>query len=312
MNNKQTDNSLNSEINLHQIVKRIWEKKKFLLCFTLLSFLFSIAFSLTLPNKYISSTLLAPTNQDDSLSSKLGQYSGIVGLAGLNLPSDSNTKSQEAIERIMSFNFFKSYFLPNIKLQNLMAVTQWDSSKNELIYDDNLFDVATNSWVRKASKTKNIIPSAQEAYEEVYKDIIILNVDKNTGFVSISIKHESPIIAKKWLDLIVYNINESMREIDKVNAQNSITFLNELANSTNVQSIKEAISNLLETQMQTLMLASSNQSYIFKTIDPPIAPEKKSGPNRILISISGLFIGLLISIFIIVIGHINNLLKFNL
>ena len=311
MNQNYTDQNLNDEINFYLFLKSIWKQKVLLFSIMILSFLSSIVFSLLIPNTYTSSTLLAPSTQEDSLSSKLSQYSGIVGLAGINLPSEGNTKSQEAIERIFSFDFFKRYFLPNIKLENLMAVTECDPIKNELKDDDNLYDIKTKSWVRNVPKTKKIIPSEQEAYEEVYIDLIQLNVDKNSGFVTISIKHESPFIAKKWVEIIVYNINESMREIDKVNAQNSITFLNELANSMNFQSIKEAILNLQETQMQTLMFASSNQSYIFKTIDPPIAPETKSGPHRILIWISGVLIGVIIGILIIAYRHFFNIQKIN-
>ena len=40
-------------------------------------------------------------------------------------------------------------------------------------------------------------------------------------------KHKSPVVAQNWVDTIIYNTNECMREIDKQDAQNSIDFLNE-------------------------------------------------------------------------------------
>ena len=69
------------------------------------------------------------------------------------------------------------------------------------------------------------------------------------------------------MDVIIYNINECMREIDKEDAQNSINFLSDSIKTTNSQSIKLVFSKLMESQMQTLMLASSNEDYIFKTIN---------------------------------------------
>ena len=43
--------------------------------------------------------------------------------------------------------------------------------------------------------------------------------------------------------------------------------------------IKEAISQLLQSEMQKLMLAAANENYIYKKLESPIAPEKKSEPN---------------------------------
>ena len=56
-----------------------------------------------------------------------------------------------------------------------------------------------------------------------------------TGLVYLSMKHKSPVVAQNWVDTIIYNINECMREIDKQDAQNSIDFLNESLKNTNSQ-----------------------------------------------------------------------------
>ena len=46
------------------------------------------------------------------------------------------------------------------------------------------------------------------------------------------------------------------------------------------------------------MLSSSGEYYVFKIIDSPVAPEKKSGPSRDIICIMGTFLGGIISILI--------------
>ena len=112
-------------------------------------------------------------------------------------------------------------------------------------------------------------------------------------------KHKSPVVAQNWVDTIIYNINECMREIDKQDAQNSIDFLNESLKNTNSQSIKVVFAKLMESQMQTLMLASSNEAYVFKTINSPIVPEDKSSPSRALICILGTLLGGILSILIV-------------
>ena len=297
MNHEINENYLDSEIDFKELILLFWKKKVTIILLTTAFAVFSVAYALYLPNIYQSKSLLAPTDQQESLSSKLSSYKNLAGLAGVSLPGTGTTKTNEAIERIRSFKFFSEQFLPLIKLENLMALKKWEPENNSLVYDESLYDVKQSKWIRDVKYPLKVIPSEQEAFL-TYLEILSINVDDETGFVSISMDHMSPVIAKKWLDIIIMNINTNMRELDKEKAKNSINFLNESSGSTSVQSIKIAIAALLEEQMQTLMLASSDEDYIFKVIDAPIVPEIKSSPSRaiicIVITLLGGFLSLLI------------------
>ena len=290
MNENNNSNSLDNEIDLAELFNIIWNKKLFISIFTSIAALISVLYALYLPNIYTSSSLLAPTTEDNSLSSQLGSFSGLAGLAGVSLPAGTISNSQIAVKRIESFEFFSKYFLPNIKLEDLMAVDEWDAKNNTVVYDDSEFNSTSNEWSRK--------PSDQKAYKE-YKRALSISQEELTGLVYLSMKHKSPVVAQNWVDTIIYNINECMREIDKQDAQNSIDFLNESLKNTNSQSIKVVFAKLMESQMQTLMLASSNEAYVFKTINSPIVPEDKSSPSRALICILGTLLGGILSILIV-------------
>ena len=296
------ENNYNDEIDLLELFMIAWKRKLFIVSLTSIFAVVSVLYSLSLPNVYTSTSLLAPANKEEAFSSRLGGMSGLAGLAGVNLSqSSSASTSEEAIERVKSFNFFSNYFLPNIELENLLAIKKWDPESNSLFYDENTFDVTNKKWVEN-----NTQPSNQTAYRK-YANIFKIVVDDETSFVTFSVEHQSPEIAKKWLDIIIYNINESMREIDKTDAQNAINFLNETANSTSIQSIREVIGRILESKMQTLMLASTNKAYVFKVLDSPIVPEVKSGPIRSIICIIGTLIGGVISVLISFIQHYRKL-----
>lgn len=284
-NQKETE-----DIYISDLISAIWKKRISVFVITTATTLLSIIFALSLPNKYTSYLLMKPSDDNELLSSKIGGYSTIAGFAGINLPGESPSKSQEAIERIKSIDFFSEHFLPYIKLENLMAVESWDHEKNKIHYNNKIFDQSSSKWVRKVDFPKKKIPSSQESYSE-YLKILTVSQDTKTSFVKLGIKHQSPYIAKKWVDLIETNINKSMRDSDMQISRNSINFLNKEINKTNLQELRGSIATLLESQIKTLMVASVDEKYVFKIINSSLVSEEKSDPNRFLIVLLGLLIG---------------------
>ena len=297
------ERDIKSNINLADLLNLLI-KKKFMISIITVSFaIFSVFYSLSLPNIYQSNALLAPVNEEETMSSKLGSISNIANFSGITLGNNLNNKAIEAIYRINSLEFFSKHFLPNINLQNLIAVNKWDPETGKITYKENLYKSETSEWVNFSKYPINGMPTAQQSYK-VYKRILNVSEDSKTKFVTLSIRHQSPEIAEKWLNIIINNINQSMKNETKIVAENSIDFLNNSSKETNVNQIKEAISDLLVIQMQTLMLASSSDDYVFKIIDSPYAPETKSAPSRFLICFFGTLLGVILSIFFVLINYI--------
>ena len=286
--------------NLLDIANKIM-KKKFLF-FSLSSFfaLASVIIALLIPNTYTSKAILAPVNQDETLSSTLSRFSGLAGLAGVNLPSGNGSKSIEAIERLNSLKFFSDLLDRYIFRPDLMAAKKWDSFNNVVIYDSRDYLRESDQWIRKVDFPKKQIPTSQEAYEEFLKSFSVIE-DKSTGFITITMSHYSPFVAKNWLDGVIKNLDNTMRQEDKIKAINSIDYLNQQILQTSLAEIRNALSDLIKQQTQTLMLVEANENYIFKVIEPPYVPEMKSGPSRALICILGTLLGSILSIFLILV-----------
>ena len=296
MNNEMQKKINDSEVSIKDLLDTLWKNKILITFITLTSALISVLVSLNIPNTYTSESILAPTVSENTLSSNLGGYASLAGLAGINLPQQSINKSDEAIERIKSYDFFIDEFIKNIKYQDLVAYKKWNSLDNKIIYDEKIFK--NNKWVRKTKPGKPSKPTNQEAFK-AYKKILTIDEDQQSSFITIKIDHVSPFIAKEWLELIIVKINNYMRDIDKQVSQNSIDFLKIAFQETNISQIKTVISQIMETHIQTLTLAESNVEYIFKPIASPVAPEEKSGPLRALICIFGTLLGFLFSIFFV-------------
>jgi len=294
MNNLPNKN-YDKEIDLGDLFKVLWKKKFYIGAIVSIFLLISTVYALYLPNIYKSQIILMPVESNSQMSGMLGQYSGMASLAGISLPGEPTSQSNEAIARIKSFEFFSNHFLPHIALEDLMAIKKWNPTTNTPIYDEKAFNSETRKWVRKADPPRSITPSSQEAYEE-YREIIGISEDKLTSFISLYIKHKSPLLAQEWVELIVKQIDKIMRDEARYEATKKVEYLNSLAPTVKYEGIKRALSSLQEEQLKNLMMVEASENYVFKVLDPPLVPEIKSEPSRSLIVMLGLTMGMIISI----------------
>ena len=51
-------------------------------------------------------------------------------------------------------------------------------------------------------------------------------MDSTSGFIILSIKHQSPYIAKEWAELVVNEINTFYRQKDKSESERAVNYLN--------------------------------------------------------------------------------------
>ena len=302
-----------NEVDLNEFFNVIIDGKWFIGGITAFISIIAIVYSLSLPNIYKSSALLVvEKNSSDSLSGALGSYSGIANLTGITLPTGGNiSNKKEAIEKINSLSFFENYIMPNILLPELMAVKSWNSDSNELIFDKKIYNKKSNIWTRDVSSTGYKIPTIQESYAEFHEEHLYLSEDAKTGFVTLSIKHQSPYVAKKWVELFVDKINLFYREKDKKESMKAISYLNERIGKTSYTEIKQAIASLIQVETQKLTMIEVNEFYVFDYIDPPAVMEHKAEPKRALICILGAILGTLLGSIMVLVNHYKNHLKIN-
>ena len=297
-------NDLDDEIDLRELFNVLWEGKWIIVSLTSFISIIVLIYSLLLPNIYEAKAMLVPVNSSSGIAGTLGSYSGLAGIAGISLPSVGDEgNSAKAIEKIRSLSFFENNILPNINLPDLMAVKSWNSKTNILNFDDSIYDTSSNKWVRDYSYPQQQIPSPQESFEVYTTSHLSLSEDKKSGFISLSIKHQSPFVAKQWVELIVNEINSFYRQKDKIESEKAASYLNQQISLTSLSEIKEALAQLLQEETKKLTLIEANQYYVFDYIDPPAVMEKKSEPKRALICILGALLGGMLSVLIVLIRH---------
>ena len=289
-------NDFGGEIDLRQLFYVLFEGKWIIVSVTTFVSIIGVIYSLLLPNIYESKALLVPVNSSSGISGALGGYGSLAGLAGISLPSGGDEgNSVKAIQKIGSLSFFENNILTNIYLPDLMAVKSWNSKTNTVAFDENIYDTNSNTWIRDYSYPKQQIPSAQESFK-VFKSKLSLNEDKNTGFVTLSIKHQSPFLSKQWALLIVNEVNSYYRQKDKLESEKAVNYLNQQIAMTGLSEIKQVLAQLLQEETKKLTLIEANKFYVFDYIDPPAVMEQNSQPNRALICILFALFGGILSI----------------
>ena len=292
------------EIDLFEIFYLLLRKKWIIASVTVFFSIIGVTYSLLLPNIYTSKAILMPVNSSGSISGALSSYSGLAGLAGIRIPSANDEgNTAQAIEKISSLSFFEKNVLTNINLPDLMAVKSWNPISNSLSYDNKIYDSKKDAWVRDYSYPQQQIPSSQESYQVFKTKHLSLIEDKKSGFIILSIKHQSPFIAKQWSELVVNEINSFYRQKDKSESEKAVSYLNKQIAKTSLSEIKVVLAQLLQEETKKLTLIEANKFYVFDFIDPPAVMEKKSEPDRLLICILSALLGIILGILLVLIRH---------
>jgi len=259
----------------------------------------ALLWAINQPNIYKAETLLMPTADEQSgLGGLAGNFGGLAAMAGVNLPESGSNNTKLALELIQSQSFLGEFIEEYDLKVLLMAAKDWDMEANKIILNEKVFNTASNIWVRKVSAPRKATPSLQET-AKVLSQLIAVEQDPKSKFVKISIEFYSPHIAAKWTRNLVALLNMKIRQMDRNEATESIEYLKKIASESYVHELKRVFSSLMEEQLKSSMLAEVRKDYVFKVVDPAVAPELKSKPSRAIIIIIAGFLGGIVGLIII-------------
>lgn len=290
------------EIDLKELFMVLWSGKWLISAITGVAAAISVTVALLLPNIYTASALLAPAESSGGgLPGLMKQYGGLASLAGVSLPGgEEGSRAQLGIQLMKSRAFIGDFVKRRDMLPELMAVKFWDAGSGDIIFDAEAYDSVSKAWVRDVEPPKSPAPSAQEAHK-AFLAILGVSQDKQTGYVSVSIEHQSPVVAARWVNWLVEDVNAAVKAQDVTEAEKSIEYLKQQVANTALADLQAMFFELIQSQTETVMLAEVRPEYVFKTIDPAVVPEEKSKPSRALICVLGTLLGWMLGVVIVLI-----------
>lgn len=298
MENETTQLDNNDEIDLRELISALWNSKLLISLFVISFAIGSVLYSLSIPNQFTSSSLLKTNDASSSSSSQSTNSSlGVLGsIAGVDFSGSGSGKSGLAITTLESRDFLKHLLRTEDVLPSLTAIESYDRESKKIIFNPNVYNEKENRWIKDSEK-----PSYLKAYK-AYRKILNINIDKS-GFIQISVTHQSPEFAKYFLVLVIDELNSLSRVRDLRESNASLKYLYGQLQETKQSDIKISINQLIKSELRKQMLANVQLDYLLKPLDSAFIPELKTSPNRPQISINGTILGLFLGILISLIKY---------
>jgi uncharacterized protein involved in exopolysaccharide biosynthesis len=276
------ENNADESLRLLDLWDILWSQRWLVIGVTAFVAIVSIIVALLLTPIYRADATLAPVKAADT-SGLAGQLGGLASLAGIRL--GPATEDTNALAVLKSRAFAEAF----IKDRNLMPVLYADA-----------WDAEHQRWKDRDPDDE---PTMYDALETFREDILSVQQDVVTGLVTVSIEWTDPQQAADWVNDLVKRINLQMRTRDLNEAEKNLVYLRQQYEQSDVVELRTAISHLIETELQTAMLARAREEYAFTVIDPAIVPGKRSRPHRSLIVVVSTAAGGMLAVMIALLVH---------
>jgi uncharacterized protein involved in exopolysaccharide biosynthesis len=274
-------------ITLTEFLRLLWSRRLWLVASVAVFLGGAIAAALLITPVFRATSVLIPATNagaglGSSLGGQLGSLGGIAALAGLKLGSDGD-QTEEALAVLRSRQFTEAF----IREKNLMPIlfaTRWNASEGK--------------WNAAPGEE----PTLAMAYRRFNRQIRTVFQDKKTGLVTLQVDWTDRVLAATWANALVARLNAEMRQRAISHADASLKYLQQELASTSVIETRLAVNRLVESQINSRMLANVTSEYAFRVVDPAMVPDLKDvvRPRKVLIAALGLFCGTVAGVFLIV------------
>ena len=276
---------VDDEIDLRELFWILWAEKWLIIGITALFAVISVVVSLMMTEIYRAEATLAPAETEQGAGGLAAQLGGAAALLGMNVGDSGGGNISNAIATLQSRQFIGRFIEDNNLLVPLFA-SNWDKNKQRSVVNRRIYDSKEGVWLLKKGA-----PTEHDAFRRFTEILNVDGPDIESGIVTVSIDWLNPEEAAMWVNQLVAGINQDMRARDVKEAKNAIEYLQSQLEATQLVEMQRVFYQLIESQTRITMLADVREEYVFRVIDPAIAPDRRESPRRILIVILGTLVG---------------------
>lgn len=301
------------EIDLIELAKFCWKKKKYFIIPLAIASVLVIGFSVLsivmspekspLPNKYTGSTkiLVRETSSGSSVSSSLAS---LAALGGVNLGSSKDASNSVLLETLASTNSFKDDIVNKFNLVERYKIEKKEKYNSRKKLDKALsVSMAKDDPVLTVSFT-DIDPAFAKEVAEYASELLIkmfydVSVDDNT----INLKNYREAMDASFAKIVQYekDIQELEQSVSNSYASSIPSIMFDVQMKKMELEAEQTIYANFRGQHELLSIQMENEPTMLKIIQEAEVPEEKSGPSRAKICIIVdliVFVGCFVWVFI--------------
>jgi LPS O-antigen subunit length determinant protein (WzzB/FepE family) len=269
-------------VDIWQLARALWDAKWIVIGAAALFACAALAYSLLATKWWRVEVLLAPVEErrNAALDGQLGGLGGLASLAGLNIGGNA---SPEPLAILRSRDFSRGFIADN-NLIPLLFAGEWDAERQ--------------AW-KETDPRK--VPDLHDAVKYFQEDILDVSQDRQTKLVKLTIEWTDPEVAAQWAAALTDRINLRMRARAVDRAEENLAYLRSEYTKTDILPLREAIGRMMESEMQSLMLARGSTEFAFRTLEPAVAPKLPVRPRAVILVPLGVALGIFVGVGLVVI-----------
>ena len=255
-------------------IDSVWKGRWLVLGFVMGFALLATAYAFLATQWYTAEAVLMPAGTKSTQAGGLtGQLDNIGVLAGLAAGALGSPRTAEPIGVLKSRDFARQ-FIEEQGLLHVLLADKWDASKGR--------------WKESDPRRQ---PDLRDAIQYFDQQVLRVNEDKKTGLITVSTQWKDAATAASWTNTIVDRLNDQMRSRVLTEGEANVAYLEKELAETNVVEMKLALSRILETELQKVMVARGDKQYAFRVVDHADVPKWRSSPKRKVILAVGILAG---------------------
>lgn len=289
MNQTAVENS--DEIDLVRLFSIVWSGKWIILLMVLVCGLLAGYWAFQQGPVYKSEILLIPAQQDGG-SNLGGQFGGLAALAGINIGGVGENNVEEGLAVLISRHFIADFVEKN-NLTKVLFADEWDAGKKK--------------WRDKTVWYSGDIVSLEPSEGDVidrFLELVSISQDKKTGLIKLKVEWLEPSLASYWANSLVEELNMYMKSIAIEQSEKSLQYLQGELQKTSILEVRQAIFQIMEGHIKNKTIANVGGEYLFRVIDPAVPAERPFKPNKKLIVLLGVLLGLFLGCLAIFIARL--------
>lgn len=213
------------------------------------------------------------SDQSGSLASPASRLGSLGSLVGL-----SNSMDKEFLVNLsyLKSRTFTVGFLESEGLVKVLAPDNWDALQK---------------------KWNPSLPNAELRADEdsfsIFNRLRTVSLDQDSQIITISLTWKNAFTGAHILNTMIDKVNEDLRQRKIKETANSIKYLRAEMVKNNLAETRQVFSQLLETQIQSMMIANSRKEYAFRVIDPAVPTMTVAHPKKVTVIVMAILAGLL-------------------